>query len=1000
MRALKIVLALMLLTSAMPAFSPIGTASAGSDPQYDEYFSSNDYNLFDIDDDGVDDTIAAMYSIDLEDENGNPCTCDATVFVTVEIYYETTYLGEYTFEHDVTGGQYELHTQFLTAPPGSPAGDYNFQFYLEDEYDNQEDDFELSDLYGSGSSVEYPNIVEIDSNWEFVPYDNRELGGYVNALDTTMYVMTGDTVVWAHNTGYTHTAKSDDGTTFDSGNMGNGDTYEYTFNTAGSYDYTCFFHGNMKGTIVVMEPMVVKLFETNTEYYRAGDFLEFDAVSFGEFMIEEMEDEDEAEWDSVEVNWVASPRYDILPFIGPNGVSVDGETCPLGGDCHASRVSFGINMTARNSDDGRYWVMNMSINSTEYTSYPYDGSEYSVELSAQDMWHGDQSAGEFYRSWGWNNGTEESQSENASTHTSTGGIPTEVRVGDDWRVHVDRWWTDTNEGCEQTAAAGNWGPPQCGTEYDNGTEEVDLVFSAKSQKQVTYLFGNSADPNDSGPTTFDVMEIQEFETCEDCDIHMGGGGPDEFWSSEWGFAVYLPVHSQPPMVAYSLQLFVDTDGDGVPDVDDLCPSTTEGAVVDEFGCTWEQRDADDDGVLNQDDDCSGTTAEMTDVDENGCAWEQRDEDGDGVLNPDDQCPGTNPSNPVYTIPPNTGCSDFQLDSDNDTVSDANDTCPGHDDLIDVDGDGVVDGCDYLIDSDGDGVADADDLCEGFDDSVDLDEDGTPDGCDSLVDSDRDGVGDDWDRCQGHDDSVDVDADGIVDGCDDLIDSDADGVADSFDLCRGHNDSVDVDADGIPDGCDPIIDSDLDNVADADDDCPDTRPVDEVDGKGCSAAQRDTDGDGINDALDQCPVTHPGEHDADGNGCPDDTDADGILDVDDDCPSTVAGTDVDGQGCPPPAPTLLAGVSTTQIIAGSSLLLILVIGVVLVFIIRGKRRPDHLSQEHLFEPEGPARPVDAGPPASMSGNIQNDGYEYLEYPYGSGGWWYRSDQVSEWQEWRD
>ena len=28
----------------------------------------------------------------------------------------------------------------------------------------------------------------------------------------------------------------------------------------------------------------------------------------------------------------------------------------------------------------------------------------------------------------------------------------------------------------------------------------------------------------------------------------------------------------------------------------------------------------------------------------------------------------------------------------------------------------------------------------------------------------------------------------------------------------------------------------------------TRPVDEVDGKGCSAVQRDTDGDGINDAL--------------------------------------------------------------------------------------------------------------------------------------------------------
>jgi len=76
------------------------------------------------------------------------------------------------------------------------------------------------------------------------------------------------------------------------------------------------------------------------------------------------------------------------------------------------------------------------------------------------------------------------------------------------------------------------------------------------------------------------------------------------------------------------------------------------------------------------------------------------------------------------------------DADGDGVGDADDACPGFDDSVDVDGDGIADGCDDLIDSDGDGVADDDDVCPGFDDSADLDGDGVPDGCDD----DRDGDG--------------------------------------------------------------------------------------------------------------------------------------------------------------------------------------------------------------------------------------------------------------------
>jgi hypothetical protein len=100
-----------------------------------------------------------------------------------------------------------------------------------------------------------------------------------------------------------------------------------------------------------------------------------------------------------------------------------------------------------------------------------------------------------------------------------------------------------------------------------------------------------------------------------------------------------------------------------------------------------------------------------------------------------------------------------------------------------------------LDTDSDGVSDADDQCEGQDDSVDVDADGIPDGCDPLVDSDADGVADASDACPGFNDSVDVDADGIPDGCDPLVDSDADGVADADDTCADTMVGTDVDSTG-------------------------------------------------------------------------------------------------------------------------------------------------------------------------------------------------------------
>ncbi|MBU2953147.1 OmpA family protein [Marinobacter sp. F3R08] len=77
----------------------------------------------------------------------------------------------------------------------------------------------------------------------------------------------------------------------------------------------------------------------------------------------------------------------------------------------------------------------------------------------------------------------------------------------------------------------------------------------------------------------------------------------------------------------------DTDGDGVPDSRDQCPSTPAGVTVDSNGC---ELDSDRDGVADSRDHCPDTPR-GADVNSHGC---ELDSDNDGVVNSKDQCPNT------------------------------------------------------------------------------------------------------------------------------------------------------------------------------------------------------------------------------------------------------------------------------------------------------------------------------------------------------------------------
>lgn len=66
-------------------------------------------------------------------------------------------------------------------------------------------------------------------------------------------VSKGDTVIWTNNDNASHTV-TELNATFDSGTLEMGNTFNYTFNEVGTFDYKCTFHpANMTGKVVVAE---------------------------------------------------------------------------------------------------------------------------------------------------------------------------------------------------------------------------------------------------------------------------------------------------------------------------------------------------------------------------------------------------------------------------------------------------------------------------------------------------------------------------------------------------------------------------------------------------------------------------------------------------------------------------------------------------------------------------------------------------------------------------
>ncbi len=215
---------------------------------------------------------------------------------------------------------------------------------------------------------------------------------------------------------------------------------------------------------------------------------------------------------------------------------------------------------------------------------------------------------------------------------------------------------------------------------------------------------------------------------------------------------------------------LDSDGDGIPNSKDNCPSVFN-------------QDQSDQGDVKCEKIC--LTPEMP--------CHTKCSNSDGIGDACDNCP--------------TEYNPDQADSDNDGVGDACDKCPG---------------CSDKEDADGDGIPDKADNCpsQSNQDQKDYDKDGIGDICDNCKwdknpgqeDQDNDQAGDICDKCSGLDDLLpDPDGDGIGSACDNCpnvpnprdewgaqLDQDKDGEGDACDCddrIRGPEED-DVDCGGV------------------------------------------------------------------------------------------------------------------------------------------------------------------------------------------------------------
>lgn len=293
---------------------------------------------------------------------------------------------------------------------------------------------------------------------------------------------------------------------------------------------------------------------------------------------------------------------------------------------------------------------------------------------------------------------------------------------------------------------------------------------------------------------------------------------------------------------------VDTDGDGVPDDEDVCQESGAdgpcGPEMRDDGCPVNDVDGDD--ICNDDDMCQwtgdGVYGIKYEANNIGCAM--GDADDDKIADDYDSCAWSGDNGLGVK---SNGCP--ASDSDGDDVPGRFDKCATQSSYpIGINNKGCA-----VKDPDGDGMPNPYDKCawQAIGSTVYMDVKGCRKSWTGLEDPDGDRIpteypaGTPYDQCP-NEGSMGF---GIfADGCP-IIDTDGDLVPDQYDACPGEGpeDRFGITADGCP-----ILDSDNDSMPDDEDACPDEGPTEEFGMTSDGCPIYDSDGDTVPDTEDQCP----------------------------------------------------------------------------------------------------------------------------------------------------
>ena len=191
-------------------------------------------------------TYTVTYTV--SDSSANPATASRTVNVVdttapvititganpVDVDLGATYSDAGATATDVHDGDLTSSITVSSNVDTNTAGTYTVTYTVSDAAGNQ------------ATETRTVNVID-NSNNPTTHY--IDIQGYAFS-PSSITINVGDTIVWTNYDSASHTVTSNDGT-FDSGSISNGNTFSFTFTSAGTFNYYCAPHPNMTGSVTV-----------------------------------------------------------------------------------------------------------------------------------------------------------------------------------------------------------------------------------------------------------------------------------------------------------------------------------------------------------------------------------------------------------------------------------------------------------------------------------------------------------------------------------------------------------------------------------------------------------------------------------------------------------------------------------------------------------------------------------------------------------------------------